>query len=219
MLVRFSALLFLLLVFLINLCVHLVHGGYRDSRSLEPLLAWCSTELHLGWTACRRPAVPSLGCDVNHDRWNVTTLPTTALAVLLNNHKIEGLEDINMDNLYFSKNLALIPDISDVGPAFYTLLYELEIPPLRMEAAACRSSSGDENHIVSATRQTIRFAGTNYRAQAWLDGVPLVELDSHGGAPGMFVRRNFNVTTGGRFNILIEPPDHPGIPDGGQGGE
>ena len=213
--VRISALLFLLLL-VIQLGVHLVHGGNRDS-SLDTPLAVCSTKLHLGWKACRRPAVPALGCDIN-DRWNVSTLPTTALAVLLNNQKIAGLEDINMDNLYFSTNLALIPDISDVGPDFYTLLYEMEIPPLTKAAAVCRSSS-DKKIIVSSTRQTIRFAGTNYRAQAWLNGVTLVELASHGGAPGMFVRRNFNVTTGGRFNILIEPPDHPGIPDGRQGGE
>ena len=213
MLVRLSALPVLLLIW-IQLCLHHLvstNGAEdRDSRAL------CSTELHLGWKACRRPAVPSLGCDVN-DRWNVPTLPTTALAVLLNNQKIAGLEDINMENLYFSTNLALIPDISEVGLDFYTLLYEVEISPLR-KAAACRSSS-DDNTMVSPTRQTIRLAGTNYRAQAWLNGVPLAEVASHDGAPGMFVRRYFNVTTGGRFNILIAPPDHPGKPDGGQGGE
>jgi len=149
---------------------------------------------------------------------NVTSLPTTALAVLLENQRIAGLEHLGLDDIYFSTNLALIPDVYDVGRDYYTLLYEREIPPL---LTSCQSAGGGGGFEIASTRQTIRLAGINYRAQAWLDGEPLTELANyHAGAPGMFVRRNFNVTAaGGRFNILIEPPDHPGKPNRGQGGE
>lgn len=175
-----------------------------------PLSPPCSIEIHHGWKACRRPSLPSHGC-ASDSLLNVSSLPTTALAVLLDNKQILGVEHISMNDIYFSTNMALLPDIYDVGRDYYTLLYELEIPPLS-QFAPCQS--------FSPTRQTIRLAGTNYQTKAWLNGVPLAELASHGGAPGMFVRRNFNVTTGGRLNILIEPPYHPGNPhNGGQGGE
>ena len=199
-----------LLVWLV-LAVNLAYGVDRYSPPLRP---FCLTEFHHGWKACRRPSIPSLGCGAE-DLLNVTSLPTTALAVLLNNRKIAGAEHIDMDHLYFSTNIALLPDISHVGRDFYTLLYEVKIAPWM--ADACLSS--DKMHEVSSTRQSIRLAGTNYRVQAWLNGTPLLELAPHGGAPGMFVRRNFDVTGGGRFNILISPPDHPGIPIEGQGGE
>jgi len=178
-----------------------VGGGRRPTTPISPFGR--STEIHDGWKACRHHPDPSQGCR-NEDLLNVTSLPTTALAVLLENQKIPGLEDLSMDDIYFSTNMARVPDIFDVGRDYYTLLYEVTIPPWNDEFG---------------TRQTIRLAGTNYRARAWLDSVPLPELAAHGGAPGMFVRRNFDVTGGGRFSILIEPPDHPGKPNCGQGGE
>jgi len=189
----------------------LADGAPSDRPPLTIVPPSCSIEIHHGWKACRRPSVPSHGC-ASDSLLNVSTLPTTALAVLLDNQQIPGVEHISMNDIYFSTNMALLPDIYDVGRDYYTLLYERELPPLT-QFTAC--------HLFSTlTRQTIRLAGTNYQTKAWLNGVPLAELASHGGAPGMFVRRNFNVTTGGRLNILVEPPDHPGNPHGGgQGGE
>jgi hypothetical protein len=145
----------------------------------------------------------------------VSTLPTTALTVLLQHQQIPGAEHVTLDNLYASMNLRLLPDIATVGRAFYTLLYELNLPT---------DTLAEMPRIVSVTtpRQTLRVAGVNYQATAWLNGRRLVDLNDAGGGggvPGMFVRRFYNVTGGGRFNLLVEPPNHPGDPSqGGQGG-
>lgn len=187
------------------------------ARRHRPSARWCSTEVvHRGWKACRPPADPSRGCS-DEETWNVTRLPTTALAVLLDNQKIPGAEHLRLDGIYFSTNLELLPDIYDIGRDYYTLLYELKIPALM--DVSCRDDDVGPGISAPRTRQTIRIAGTNYRSRAWRDGEPLGELSPHGGAAGMFVRRNFDVTAGGRFNLLIEPPDHPGKPNCGQGGE
>lgn len=162
---------------------------------------------------------------------NVSSLPTTALSVLLENQQIARAagEHLSLDNLYYSTNLASLPDIHDTGRDFYTLLYQLDIAALNdTNEAYCRTGYDDDddgdgdNEPARSRRQTLRFSGINYRATAWLDGTPLTELSTTSrqeGVPGMFLRRSYDVTAGGRFNILIEPPDHPGSAvAGGQGG-
>lgn len=193
---------------LLLLIVHVVGQLHRH----------CQTNIHYGWKACRIPTNPSTGCSEHEKIWNVTELPTTALAVLLENQQIVGVEHLHMENLYFSTNMQLIPDISDVGAEYFTLLYEIELPAL-LENSICHNSI----FKIQSTRQTLRVAGVNYRAKAWLNGKQLLELSSlysrRDSTPGMFLRRSYDVTTGGRFNLLIAPPDHPGTPNGGQGGE
>jgi mannosylglycoprotein endo-beta-mannosidase len=172
----------------------------------------CSVQVHKGWTACRRPANPSQGC-AEGEQLVVRSLPVTALTVLLENQQIAGVEHIQLDDIYYSMNLALLPDIHEVGREYYTLLYQFDVAPLNTSSTDCQVDG-----LYTRERQTLRIDGVNYRANAWLDGYPLTELSPHAGAPGMFVRRNYDVTVGGRFNLLIEPPDHPGIPNTGQGG-
>lgn len=179
----------------------------------------CTVEIHDGWRACRVPADPSQGCgDDESVLMMVSRLPVTALTVLLGNRQIAGAEHLTLDDLYYSTNLALLPDIHRVGREYYTLLYQIDIAAMNDTTSYCLG--GDDDDKISLTRQTIRFAGINYRARTWLDGHPLVELEQPDGrdVPGMFVRRIYDVTDGGRFNLLIAPPDHPGIPDPGQGG-
>jgi mannosylglycoprotein endo-beta-mannosidase len=184
-------------------------------------------ELHEGWKACRvREDAIAHGCQIDAAAlWNVSRLPTTALAVLIENGQFTGQAGtVQMDDLYFSMNLALFPDIHEVGRRFYTLLYEIEIEGVSQSSLHfSKQSCGAQS---PCRRQILRFAGINYRATAWLDGVKLPELNDHQDAkldhqyPGMFRRRSYDVAPGGRFTILIEPPDHPGqpIPAGGQGG-
>jgi hypothetical protein len=205
------------------------------------------------------------GCPPDAILLNVTSLPTTALVVLLENGQIipgiqrlqqqqqqqqHNNDDIRrpLDNLYFSTNLASLPDISNVGRDFYTLYYQLDIPPPPFASSSSSNEDsdhsnhdifycrhGDENHDddddddsmpVRATRRTLRFAGINYRATAWLNGLPLVELHDDNketvagsdattepwpsSPSGMFRRRSYDVTNGGRFVMRIDPPDHPG---------
>jgi mannosylglycoprotein endo-beta-mannosidase len=186
-----------------------------------------SYEVHTGWKACRPPRDPSRGCGSDDNNttavWKVRTLPTTALTVLVDHQQIPGAAHVTMDNLYASQNLQLLPDIATVGRDYYTLLYEVQLPPTAAATgAAGERPRSDRSGATTTTRQTLRVAGINYHARAWLNGQRLVDLnDDRGGAgvPGMFVRRLYNVTGGGRFNLLVLPPYHPGDPSsGGQGG-
>jgi hypothetical protein len=188
------------------------------------------------------------GCPPDAILLNVRSLPTTALSVLLENAQIPEVQHIRLDNLYYSTNLALPPDISTVGRDFYTLYYQLDIPPAPPPPSFMSSSNNEDDYDnddnvglisycrhggehddddaiphVRATRRTLRFAGINYRATAWLNGTPLAELHDNNevefegddvpessSPAGMFRRRSYDVTNGGRFVLRIDPPDHPG---------
>lgn len=108
--------------------------------------------------------------------------------------------------MYHSKNLALIPDISVVGREYYTLVYQLYLP--------LQNKTSFHN-----SRRTMRIEGINYRASAYLNGKPIPDLAdrANGGntdpttsMDGMFRRRYYEVSSGGRFLLIIEPPLHPG---------
>ena len=179
---------------------------------LPHLSCSCSQKIHQGWKACRSPKDPSQGCDESlMVLMNVKSLPTTALVVLLENKQIHGVE-FGPDDMYYSTNLGLLPDISETGRDYYTLLYQLDIKAVNETAVSC------QNGRIQVSRQALCLAGVNYRTKAWLDGKLLTEISRHKGVPGMFIRRSFDVTVGGRFNLLVEPPDHPGVPTAGKQG-
>ena len=142
--------------------------------------------------------------------WRFTNKQTTA--VLLDNQEIPGLENMTFDDLYYSTNLALIPDISVVGREYYTLIYELELNNNTFHSAI--SSPQQQQDSPPPRRTTLRISGINYRASAYLNGEPLSELcsssSSSNSVNGMFRRRFYDVTPGGLFQIEIEPPLHPG---------
>lgn len=193
--------------------------------------------IHLDWKACRNtPTTYSIkGCSaVNYNNssatsferiLNVPSLPTTALLVLLNNQKIPEAvrHGITVDNLYRSKNLALLPDISIVNRKYYTLWYERSINPL---SATHDDGDDDKNRdctsapVINATRQTLQIQGINYRATAYLNGnaIPFLGSGSDTKIDGMFRRHSYDVTEGGKFSILVDPPLNPGLPEPGQGG-
>lgn len=174
-------------------------------------------EVLSGWIACRVPADPATGCGDGALLFQVTTLPTTALLVLLENDQI-AFEDahhpVTAEDLYFGQNLGLLPDIDTVGRDYFTLMYQLDvIVPLH----ACHH----REHQQQARQTRLRIEGINYRATAYLNGHVLPEIDEGSGQQqdGMFRRRHYDVTRGGRFNIVVEPPLHPGTASGGgQGG-
>ena len=105
--------------------------------------------IHHGWRACRWNNDihdPKLGCrQLNRHPRNRTNneidtikildvhqLPTTALTVLLDNNEISGIENRvgrASDRMYNYMYRGKIPDISTVGNAYYTLLYEYDIGP------------------------------------------------------------------------------------------
>jgi mannosylglycoprotein endo-beta-mannosidase len=215
----------------------------NDPYKLKSIPSTVRKELHQGWTACRSSSVndPALGCVENNQRpgvgsafvvLNVTQLPTTVLAVLLDNHQIAEAPHITMENLYYSQNLAQIPDISVTGRDYYTLLYQIEIPSI---------VTGDPTSAPGATkcppmRRIVEFSGINYRATVWCNGVLLKNrqsaittsfLDAPPNATldGMFVRHRYDISacvnrssTSALLVVQIDPPDHPGYPVLGQQG-
>jgi mannosylglycoprotein endo-beta-mannosidase len=219
-----------------------------SERSTEPTTI--IEDLHHGWTACRVTAVvnPALGCREDNHRpsnentvvlLNVTKLPTTALAVLLDNQQITEAQNVTMENLYYSQNLASIPDISVTGQDYYTLLYQIEIPPTLNHRCDSLSAKMDDIRCRSGNRRTttLHFAGINYRATVWFNGEPLKNLYNfvdattlqysapHQQYPGMFIRHRYDISEVTLSNssdnvlvVLIEPPDHPGYPIAGQQG-
>jgi hypothetical protein len=82
---------------------------------------------------------------VGHEQLKITSLPTTALAVLLDNQQIPGVEHLTMGDTYFSQNMNLLADIHKVGREFYTLLYQVDIPPLEGIPCHVNSSRSDTN--------------------------------------------------------------------------
>lgn len=161
------------------------------------------TSLTSGWRAKKASEVNIDGChltmeDPDNAGWINATVPGTVLTTLVNN----GL----MPDPWYGKNNEQIPDVWSEGRDFYTYWF------------FTRFSS----ESLDATRQVwLSFRGINYRAEIYLNGKRISD-DTH---EGMFLRQKYNVTsllnpTGyNRLAVLVEPPVHPGNPNGGQGGD
>ena len=128
-----------------------------------------------------------------------------------------------MSDLYASTNLAVVPDISTVGRAYYTLAYELDLTVHVPEALvpSCPPTPTTPHDDHHRHRTVLRLSGINYRARAYLDGIeqhPIPDggttttttTTTEGDYDGMFHRRAYDITCGKRFHIIIEPPLHPG---------
>ncbi|KAL7563357.1 hypothetical protein ACA910_014197 [Epithemia clementina (nom. ined.)] len=184
--------------------------------------AGTTQRIHSGWTACRHNTILDsqsslrLGKCPEDQLLHVGSLPTTALSVLLDNKHIPDVEDLLAQDLYFSTNLALIPDISTTGRDYYTLVYQLDL----LNCTSLRHCSSNtieprdhnnQHFCCPQKRNTLRISGVNYRAIAYLNGKILPELSAtKKNYDGMFRRRAYDVTGGGLFQIVIEPPLHPG---------
>lgn len=192
------------LLFLV--CLVAAETNLVDLNAADCPVVSSRKEVLSGWIACRVPADPASGCG-GGDIFQVKTLPTTALLVLLENDQIvfDAHHAVTAEDLYFGQNLGLLPDIDTVGRDFFTLMYQLDVIE-----SICHQHQ-------KARRQTLRIEGINYRATAYLNGRELPEIGEGSGQDGMFRRRHYNVTEGGRFNIVVEPPLHPGTASGGGG--
>jgi mannosylglycoprotein endo-beta-mannosidase len=161
------------------------------------------TPLTSGWRAIKASEVTVDGChltmsDPDPAGWMNATVPGTVLTTLVNN----GL----MPDPWFGMNNELIPDVYDEGRDLYTYWYYV-----RFSAES-----------LDSTKQVwINFRGINYRAEIYLNGKRISD-DTH---EGMFLREKYNVTSlmnyseYNRMAVKVEPPLHPGNPNGGQGGD
>lgn len=161
------------------------------------------TLLHNEWYARRANEVlldgNRLSSSVFHpEGWMKAKVPGTVLTTLLENNVFPAPE--------FSLNNNRIPDIYDVGNDFYTYWF---VRPFNLKGV-------DKNKQI-----WLNFRGINYKADIFLNGKRINTVTHE----GMFFRKTFNITEYIRENeenllaVIVYPPDYPGNPNGGQGGD
>ena len=129
--------------------------------------------------------------------WEPATVPGTVLTTMLNNGKVP--------DPYYGMNNERIPDIYKTGNAYYTYWFVNEFKEFPV-----------------AGRQTwLSFRGINYSCEIYLNGHK-VNAQPY---KGMFLRKSFDITGllarngNNRLAVLVLPAEHPGNPNGGQGGD
>jgi len=172
---------------------------------LFPGLLLCAqeTELSTGWKAKKASEVAVDGCfltknDPDFTGWLNADVPGTVLTTLLNNSMVP--------DPFFGLNNEKIPDVFNAGREHYTYWFFNRF-----------TTEG----IDSSKTIWLKFRGINYTADIYLNG-RRISTDKH---EGMFLREKYNITpylnkTGyNRLAVMVEPPLHPGNPNGGQGGD
>ncbi len=130
--------------------------------------------------------------------WMPALVPGTVLTTLISN----GI----MPDPFYGMNGREIPDIYEKGNDFYTYWFYKEF-----------KISVPENE----GQVWLHLRGVNYSCDVFLNGKK-VNVKRH---YGMFLRQEYNITKMlnkkgvNRLAILVYPPDPPGNPNGGQGGD
>lgn len=139
--------------------------------------------------------ISSQGFEISN--WQHAIVPGTVLTTQLANRQIP--------DPFFGMNNKLIPDIYDTGRDHYTYWFVREFS----ETAA----AGEQVWLY--------LRGVNYSANVYLNGHKL-NSQLH---KGMFLRQQYNITKllrkdgKNRLAVIVFPPDEPGNPNGGQGGD
>ncbi|MBO9617598.1 MAG: glycosyl hydrolase [Niabella sp.] len=130
--------------------------------------------------------------------WMPAVVPGTVLTTLLENKKVP--------DPFYGMNNNKIPDIYNVGKAYYTYWFckdFTETPP-----------TGDG-------QVWLNFRGINYSCEIYLNGKKINKRIFK----GMFLRQRYNITAflnksgRNRLAVIVYPPDAVGNPNGGQGGD
>jgi len=159
-------------------------------------------ELNKGWRCANIMEVNVSGNQISDpnfrlDNWMPATVPGTVLTTLLNNKKVP--------DPFYGMNNEKIADIYKTGNDYYTYWFVKDFE---------EKATGNE-------QVWLQFRGINYKADFYINGKK-INLQKH---EGMHIRANFNVTkflspTGkNRLAVIVYPPDFPGNPNGGQGGD
>lgn len=129
--------------------------------------------------------------------WMPATVPGTVLSTLLNNNKVP--------DPFYGMNNKLIRDVYDAGGAYYTYWFVKSF----------------EQSAKPGEQIWLKLRGVNYKSEIYLNGKK-VNATTH---VGMHLRQQYNITSllaasgKNRLAILVSPPDFPGAPNGGQGGD
>lgn len=166
------------------------------------LIAQSRYELNSGWS-CRQAGQVKESGDVlsspttTLSNWLPATVPGTVLTTLLNNKLVP--------DPFIGMNNQLIPDIYHTGNAQYTYWFAKDFEE--------RAGTGEQIWL--------QLRGVNYKCEVFLNGKKL-NRNTH---VGMMLRQEYNITSvlnkngKNRLAILVHPPDNPGNPNGGQGGD
>jgi hypothetical protein len=160
-------------------------------------------ELDEGWKCRNIEAVNTNGQEISRigfstDDWLSATVPGTVLTTLLDNGLVP---DPN-----YGMNNAFIPDIYDQGNAYYTYWF---VNDFKAE------------YPLKDQQVWLHFRGINYSSDIFFNGQKL-NVSLH---QGMFLRQSYNITHllskhgENRVAVVVYPPDPPGNPNGGQGGD
>ena len=159
-------------------------------------------ELNSGWLCANIKDANATGIQISSSNfglsnWLPATVPGTVLTTLLNNKKVP--------DPFYGMNNEKIADIYKTGNEHYTYWFVKDFD---------EKATGNE-------QVWIEFRGINYKADFFLNGKK-INAKTH---EGMHIRANYNITkflsaTGkNRLAVIVYPPDFPGNPNGGQGGD
>jgi mannosylglycoprotein endo-beta-mannosidase len=176
-------------------CLIILFGFYNAN-------AQSSYELNSGWKCARIDSVKDSGVKIsvagfNTSNWMPATVPGTVLTTLLNNKKVP--------DPFYGMNNEQIPDIYKMGRDYYTYWFVKDF----------------KEKATRAEQVYVNLRGVNYSCDIYLNGKKLNKTIQE----GMFLRYSYNITAdldkngNNRLAILVHPPDFPGNPNGGQGGD
>ncbi|MGZ3847445.1 MAG: glycoside hydrolase family 2 protein, partial [Flavisolibacter sp.] len=159
-------------------------------------------ELNSGWLCANIKDVKADGAAISSTNyslknWLPATVPGTVLTTLLNNKLIP--------DPFYGMNNKYIPDLFDTGNNYYTYWFVKDFKEV--------ATSGEQVWL--------QLRGVNYKYDLFLNGKKLNEKVHE----GMLLRAQFNITKAlskngyNRLAVLVYPPDPPGNPNGGQGGD
>ena len=188
---------------LINVCLSILPAYPQTNATIQIPAVGGKTLLNSGWYARRANEIKLDGNQLSalpfhSEGWMKARVPGTVLATMLDNNLFPAPE--------FSMNNNLIPDIHDVGKEFYTCWF---VRPFRIES------------VPQGQQVWLNFRGINYKADIFLNG-KRINTSTH---EGMFLRESFDITPYIKENednllaVIVFPPDYPGNPNGGQGGD
>ncbi|NLR82227.1 glycoside hydrolase family 2 protein [Chitinophaga eiseniae] len=160
-------------------------------------------ELNSGWQCRNVEGVKATGQQISVPGyaltgWTPATVPGTVLTTLLNNKQVP-------DPLYGMNN-EKIPDIYHTGREHYTYWFVKDFT---------------ENAPAGDAQIWLHFRGVNDGCDIFLNGHRLTK-DTHYGA---YLRQVYNITPWlakngqNRLAAIVYPPQFPGNPNGGQGGD
>ena len=166
------------------------------------VIAQASYELNSGWRCINVNDMQAKGEAIsqtgfNTSAWMPATVPGTVLTTLLNNNKVP--------DPFYGMNNKYIRDIYETGNAYYTYWFVKDFK---------ETAHGEE--LV-----WLHLRGVNYKCDVYLNGKKL-NRKTH---EGMFLRQQYNITAvlakdgNNRLAVIVYPPDAPGNPNGGQGGD